>query len=67
VRKVEHHAAMPYADVPAFMAKLRPTEGPSVKALALVILCASRRSEVLGMTWDEVDLDAKLGSCRANG
>jgi integrase len=60
VRKVEHHAAMPYADVPAFLAKLRSTEGPAAKALALVILCASRRSEVLGMTWDEVDLDAML-------
>jgi integrase len=43
-----HHAAMPYADVPAFMAKLRSSEHTAAKALALDILCASRPDEVLG-------------------
>jgi hypothetical protein len=42
--------AVPYRDLPDFAAKLRSTEGLAAKALALVILCASRRSEVLGMT-----------------
>jgi integrase len=55
-----HHAAMPYRDVPAFVAKLRSSSGSAAKALVLAILCASRSSEVFGMTWDEVDLDAKL-------
>jgi integrase len=55
-----HHAAMPYRDVPAFVAKLRSSSGSAAKALGLAILCASRSSEVFGMTWDEVDLDAKL-------
>jgi class 3 adenylate cyclase len=55
-----HHAAMPYGDVPAFAAKLRSSSGSAAKALLLAILCASRSSEVFGMTWDEVDLDAKL-------
>jgi integrase len=58
VRKVVHHAAMPYADVPAFVAKLRSSEDSAAKALALVVLCASRSSEVLGMTWDEVEFAA---------
>jgi integrase len=54
-----HRAAMPYADVPAFMAKLKDAEGIAVKALMPTILTAARTSEVLSMTWEEVDLDAK--------
>lgn len=49
-----HHAAMPYADLPAFMAKLESAAGAAAKALRFAILCASRSSEVFGMTWDEV-------------
>ena len=50
---------MPYADLPDFMAKLRLAPGEAANALRLAILCASRTSEVLSMTWDEVDLEAK--------
>ena len=49
-----HHAAMPYAELPAFMAKLESASGAAAKALRLAILCASRSTEVFGMTWDEV-------------
>jgi integrase len=55
-----HHAAMPYADVPGFVARLRAISGSPAKALTLAILCASRSSEVFGMQWDEVSFDAKL-------
>jgi integrase len=55
-----HHAAMPFADVPAFMAKLKDADGIAVNALMLTILTAARTSEVIGMQWDEVDLDAKV-------
>jgi integrase len=55
-----NHAAMPYADVPAFMAKLKDAEGIAVKPLMLTILTAARTSEVIGMQWDEVNLDAKV-------
>jgi integrase len=51
-----HHAAMPYAEVPALMARLDSTPGTAAKALAFVILTAARTGEALGMTWDEVDL-----------
>jgi integrase len=54
-----HHAAMPYADVPAFVAKLRGATGSVVKALEFLILTAARSVEVIGATWDEIDLDAK--------
>jgi integrase len=49
-----HHAAMPYADLPAFMAKLSETPGVASKALMFTILCCARTSEVLHATWDEI-------------
>ena len=54
-----HHATMPYADVPTFMATLRSAPGTAAKALMFTILTAARTTEALGMTWDEIDLDAK--------
>jgi integrase len=55
-----HHAAMPYADLPAFMARLREAPGVAAKALAFAILTAARSGEVLGARWDEIDLDAAI-------
>ena len=51
-----------YADVPAFLARLRERQGGSVSALALefVILTAARSGEALGMRWNEVDETAKV-------
>jgi integrase len=51
-----HHAALPYADLPKFMARLGREPGTVAKALAFIILTAARSGEALGMTWDEVDL-----------
>lgn len=52
-----HHAAMPYEDVPAFIAALR--ERPLVTALALefLILTAARVGEVMNVVWPEIELD----------
>ncbi len=55
-----HHAAMPYEDVAAFIAKLRKREATSALALELCILTAARSGEVLGMRWAEIDLDKKV-------
>jgi integrase len=55
-----HHAAMPYGDVPEFIAKLRATESIHALALEFLILTAGRAGEVLGATWDEIDIDAKV-------
>lgn len=65
VRKVQHHAAMPYADLPVFMEELRSHEGFSTAALEFTILTAMRTDEVLGLTWDELDLRAKVWTCPA--
>ena len=60
-RKLErgHHAAMAYADVPAFIARLRDQDAIAARALEFVILTAGRSGEVLGARWDEIDLAAK--------
>lgn len=58
--KVLHHNAMPWRDVPAFYAELECRTATAANALEFTILTACRTSEVLEMTWDEVDLDARL-------
>ena len=55
-----HHAAMPYADVPAFMATLKAASGAAARALMFAILCAARSGEVFGAKSDEIDLDAGM-------
>ena len=55
-----HHAAMPYSDLPEFIAKLRDTEPIHALALEFLILTAARSGEVLGATWDEIDIDAQV-------
>jgi integrase len=57
ITRVNHHATLPYAEGGAFMAKLREQEGISAHALEFLILTAARTGEVLGATWDEVDLE----------
>ncbi len=60
VRKQVNYKALPWADVPAFMAELRKRDGVSVKALEFAILTGSRSGEVRGMTWDEINLETGL-------
>lgn len=60
-----HHAAMPYDQVPAFMARLREVDAISARALEFCILTAARSGEVLGAAWDEVDLEAAVWTAPA--
>jgi integrase len=55
-----HHDAMPYADVPAFVASLRAEESVSARALEFAILTAARTGEVIGARREEVDPDEKV-------
>lgn len=55
-----HHAAMPYADVPAFMAALGAREGIAALALRFTVLTAARSGEVRGAKWSEIDLEAAI-------
>lgn len=60
VARVVHHRAMPYADVPAFLARLGERDAASRRALRFTILTAARTGEVTGAGWDEFDLEAGL-------
>lgn len=59
VRRVKHHAAMPYAEVPAFMISLREQDGIGARAFEFLILTAARTGEVIGLRWREIDLKNK--------
>lgn len=61
-----HHPAMPYTDVPGFIADLRQREGTAAQALEMTIICASRSGEVLGATWGEFDRNAKVWTIPGN-
>lgn len=58
--KGAHHMALPYAEVPAFMAKLKERDTVGRLALEALILTATRSGEIRGATWGEVDLDNAL-------
>lgn len=60
VRRIEHHAALPYADIAAFIAELRAQDGVSARALEFAILTAARTGEVIGARWDEINIAEKL-------
>ncbi|MPZ31435.1 MAG: DUF4102 domain-containing protein [Rhodospirillales bacterium] len=60
VAPVKHHAALPYAALPAFWPRLQVQDGLGARSLELVILTAARTGEVLGARWPEVDLDNML-------
>ena len=60
VRKVAHHAALPFDEMPAFLAALRSRQGMAARALEFAILTAARTGEVLGARWGEIDLTAEV-------
>ncbi len=53
-----HHAAMPYAEVGAFLRDLRLRQGPPASRMAFefLILTATRSGEARGAAWTEIDL-----------
>jgi integrase len=57
LKKVKHHAALPYDQIGSFIFLLRQQKGISAKALEFAILTACRTNEVLGATWAEIDLE----------
>jgi integrase len=60
VTNAKHHAALPYAEVPKFMVKLREQNGIAALALEFLILTATRNGEVLGARWTEIDLNKQV-------
>jgi integrase len=56
VRDVQHLAALPYAELPAFMVSVRAREAIAARALEFLILTAARTGEVIGARWNEIYL-----------
>jgi integrase len=66
VAPVEHHAALPYSELPAFMAKLRKREGISARALEFTILTVARTGDTIGARWREVNEAERLWTVPAS-
>jgi integrase len=60
VAPVENHPALPYAELPAFMVKLRAKGGTVARALEFTILTAARTGDTIGATPREIDGTEKL-------
>ena len=68
IRTVKHHTALPYDQIPAFMADLRQQDGVGALALEFIILTGVRTGDVIGqgrddappMRWEHVDMDNRL-------
>jgi len=60
VAPVEHHAAVPWRELPALWADLAGRDDISTLALRLTLLTGVRTNEALGACWNEIDPEAKL-------
>ncbi len=59
---VEHHPALPYKQIAAFIKDMAAREGVAALALEFCILTATRSGDIRGATWAEIDLDEKVWS-----
>ena len=65
-QSAKHHAALPYAAIPAFVARLRAKNSVAHLAVEFLVLNAVRLSEAIEAQWSEIDLDAKLWTVPAD-
>jgi integrase len=54
--KIEHHPALAYNQIAAFIAELRTHDGVAAKALEFTILCSARTKETIGAKIDEINV-----------
>lgn len=66
VRKVQHHSALPYVELPAFLANLREQEGIAARALEFTILTVARTGETIGARRAEFSTKEKLWTVPAD-
>ena len=64
-RKRQHHPAMAWRDLPAFMVRLAAMDHRDAYALRLLILTGARAGMVRLATWDEFDLETCVWSLTA--
>ena len=66
IHKEEHHPALPYTEIGAFMAELRKNADIAARVLEFAILTAVRSQEVRKATWEEIDVNARLWTIPAD-
>jgi integrase len=66
VHQVEHHAALAYEEIGAFMRDLRAREGSAAAALEFLILTAARTAAVLEARWAEIDSKGRIWTVPAD-
>jgi integrase len=66
IQRVQHHPALPYKDVAAFVGDLRQQEGVAAAGLELLILTAARTKEIREAQWSEIDLEQKVWTIPAD-
>jgi hypothetical protein len=59
-RSVQHHPALPWAQMGTFMAALREVAGTAALALQFTVLTAARTDEAIRATWGEIDLAGRI-------
>jgi integrase len=57
---IQHYAALPWREIPEFMARLRAVDAIGARALEFTILTAARTVETLGAQWSEIDFAASV-------
>jgi integrase len=60
IKKVVHHAALPWLEMPSFMQNLKTERGIGARAFEFLILTAARTGEVVAARWTEIDLEQRL-------
>jgi len=63
-KRVQHHKAMPYDDIPNFFKSIKDDPSISARALVFCILTATRTSETCNAEWNEIDLNKKSWTIR---
>jgi integrase len=66
IKKVEHHAAIPYRQINEFVTALRKEGGAAPLALEFMLLTAARTGEVVAAKWNEVDFDGQVWTVPAS-
>ena len=66
VRKIKHHPALPYAELPEFMRLLEKSPGIGSWVMRFVILTATRTTEARAAEWSEIDMEQELWKIPAN-
>jgi integrase len=66
IRVVKHHAALPYGEIPDFIASVRSRDAVAASALEFAILTAARTGEVIGARWSEIEVTGKLWTVPAD-